>query len=81
MHKAKAISEKKIGFKKKVGVVSALNFFLNPNFFFAIVLMYVSESPPAKIGGSRPTGLGAVVVSAVTVQLNEKRVAVVLTKR
>jgi hypothetical protein len=39
----------------------------------------VTESLPAKIGGSRPTGLGVVVVSAVTVQLNEKRVAVVLT--
>jgi hypothetical protein len=26
--------------------------------------MYVSESLPAKIGGSRPTGLGGVVVSA-----------------
>jgi hypothetical protein len=26
--------------------------------------MYVSESPPAKIGGSRPTGLEGVVVSA-----------------
>jgi hypothetical protein len=44
-------------------------------------LMYVTESLSAKIGGSRPTGLGVVVVSAVTVQLNEKRVALVLTKR
>jgi hypothetical protein len=35
--------------------------------------MYVTESLPAKIGGSRPTGLGVVVVSAVTVQLNEKK--------
>jgi hypothetical protein len=26
--------------------------------------MHVTESPPAKIWGSRPTGLGGVVVSA-----------------
>jgi hypothetical protein len=33
MQKAKAISEKKNWVKKKVGVVSALMFFLNPKLF------------------------------------------------
>jgi hypothetical protein len=39
--------------------------------------MYVTESLPAKIGGSRPTGLGVVVVSAITCV---RQLAVVLTK-
>jgi hypothetical protein len=41
-------------------------FFLNPIFVFAygLGLMHVTGSPPAKIWGFRPTGLGGVVVSA-----------------
>jgi hypothetical protein len=42
------------------------NFFLNQIFFFAygLGLMHVKGSLPAKNWGSRPTGLGGVVVSA-----------------
>jgi hypothetical protein len=41
--------------------------------------MYVTESLPAKIWGSRPTGLGVVVVSARAVTC-VRQLAVVLTK-
>jgi hypothetical protein len=38
---------------------------MTPTFFaYNLGLMHVTESPSAKIGGSRPTGLGVVVVSA-----------------
>jgi hypothetical protein len=86
MCRAKVIIGKKIGFKKKVRVVSAsrfflTKFFLKPNFFLLTALCMLQRSQRVclqKLGG---LGLGVVVVSAVTVQLNEKKVAVVLTKR
>jgi hypothetical protein len=34
------------------------------NYWSCLAACHVTESPPAKIGGSRPAGLGVVVVSA-----------------
>jgi hypothetical protein len=53
------------GFKTKIEALTTTIFFKTQFFFaYGLGLMHVTESLPAKTWGSRPTGLGGVVVSA-----------------